>query len=281
MRSLTKAAEVSHIGLAAASRRIALLEHRFKTALLTRSPRGVELTPAGAALLPHAKALLLGMNEMQAEMRDHANGRKGALRVLANTSAMTESLPSDLAAFSRINPDVTLTIQELWSSDIVRLLRAGEADVGIVVEGIDTEGLETWIYRTDHVSIVMLPSHPLASLTDMKFSDVLDNDLIALESGASMMRLMTERAVIEERTLQLRVQVRSFEAVCRVVEAGLGVGILPYEGASLMAHALGLVVRPLSEPWAERNMLVCARTERAANSSVAKLVDYLRSKPAA
>ncbi len=281
MRSLTKASEVSHIGLAAASRRIALLEHRFKTALLTRSPRGVELTPAGAALLPHAKALLLGINEMQAEMRDHANGRKGALRVLANTSAMTESLPSDLAAFSRINPDVTLTIQELWSSDIVRLLRAGEADVGIVVEGIDTEGLETWIYRTDRVSIVMLPSHPLAGLTDMKFSDVLDNDLIALESGASMMRLLTERAVIEERTLQLRVQVRSFEAVCRVVEAGLGVGILPYEGASLMAQALGLVVRPLSEPWAERNMLVCARTERAANSSVAKLVDYLRSKPAA
>ena len=281
LRSLTKAAEVSHIGLAAASRRVALLEHRFKTALLTRSPRGVELTFAGASLLPHAKALLLGINEMQAEMRDHADGRKGALRILANTSAMTEFLPADLASFSRINPDVVLSVQELWSSDIVRLLQAGEADVGIVVEGLGTEGLETWVYRTDHIAVVMLPSHPLAEVTEMKFADVLDSDLIALESGASMMRLLTEQAVNQERTLELRVQVRSFEAVCRMVEAGLGIGILPFEGASLMAQALGLVVRPLSEPWAERNMLVCARKERAANSSVAKLIDYLVSKPAA
>ena len=75
LRSLTKAAEASHIGLAAASRRIALLEHRFRTQLLERSSRGVELTPAGMALLPRAKALLVDLNQMQAEMRDHEIGR--------------------------------------------------------------------------------------------------------------------------------------------------------------------------------------------------------------
>ncbi len=80
LRSLTKAAEASHIGLAAASRRMALLEHRFKTTLLERSPRGVEPTPAGKALLAHAKALLVQMNQMQAEMSDHASGRKGAVK---------------------------------------------------------------------------------------------------------------------------------------------------------------------------------------------------------
>ena len=281
LRSLTKAAEASHIGLAAASRRMALLEHRFKTALLERSPRGVELTSAGASLLPHAKALLLEINEMQAEMRDHADGRKGALRILANTSAMTESLPADLAAFSRLNPDVRLAVQELWSSDIVRSLQAGMADVGIVVEGISTEGLETRTYRTDRIAVVMLASHPLATAAEMSFAEVLDDDLIALESGASMMRLLTEQAVSEQRTLHLRVQVRSFEAVCRMVQAGMGIGFLPFEGASLMSQALGLVVRPLKEAWAERNMLVCVKKERAANASIAKLVDYLVSKKAA
>ena len=90
LRSLTKAADASHIGLAAASRRMALLEHRFKTPLLERSSKGVELTAAGADLLPHAKALLMEINQMQAHMQDHAKGRKGALRILANTSAMTE-----------------------------------------------------------------------------------------------------------------------------------------------------------------------------------------------
>jgi len=284
LRSLTKAAEASHIGLAAASRRMALLEHRFKTPLLERSPRGVELTPAGVSLLPHAKALLHEINEMQAEMRDHADGRKGALRLMANTSVMTESLPADLAAFSRLHPDVRVTVQERWSVEIVRALLAGEADVGIVVKGTQTESLETRTYRTDRIAVVMPASHPLASVPEMKFADVLDDDLVALESGASIMRLLAEQAVIEERTLQLRVQVRSFEAVCRMVQAGLGVGILPFEGSSVIGQALGLVVRPLSEPWAERDMLVCVKSERTNNASVGMLVEHLvaaRAAPAA
>lgn len=275
LRSLTKAAEASHIGLAAASRRMALLEHRFKTALLERSPRGVQLTPAGASLLPHAKALLHEINEMQADMRDHADGRKGALRILANTSVMTESLPADLAAFSRLHPDVRLQLQERWSSEIVRDLQAGEADVGIVVEGISTEGLDTRTYRTDRIALVIPAAHPLASVPELKFADVLDDDIVGLESSASMMRLLTEQAVIEGRTLHPRVQVRSFEAVCRIVQAGLGIGLLPFEGASAMGQALGLVVRPLIEPWAERTMLVCVKKERAGNPSVMNLVDYL------
>lgn len=275
LRSLTKAAEASHIGLAAASRRMALLEHRFRTALLERSPRGVELTPAGVSLLPHAKALLHEINEMQAEMRDHADGRKGALRVLANTSAMTESLPADLAAFSRVHPDVRLLVQERWSSEIVRDLQAGEADIGIIVEGNPTDGLDVRIYRTDRIALVMPAGHPLATVPDMKFSDVLDDDIVALESSASMMRLLAEQAVIEGRTLQLRVQVRSFEAVCRMVEAGLGIGILPFESVRVMGQALGLVVRPLAEPWAERRMLVAVKRERSGNTSVAKLVEHL------
>ena len=279
LSSLTKAAEASHIGLAAASRRIALLEHRFKTALLERSPRGVKVTAAGASLLPHAKVLLLEINEMQAKMRDHVDGRVGALRILANTSAMTESLPEDLATFSRLHPEVRLTVQERWSSEIVRSLKSGDADIGVVVEGLNTEGLKTRPYRTDRIAVVMQPSHPLATCAEMKFVDVLDDDLIALEADSSMMRLLTAQAVIEGRTLQLRVQLRSFDAVCRMVHAGLGIGLLPFEGASILGEALGLVVRPLTEPWAVRNMLICVKKDRASNSSVANLVDHLVSKP--
>jgi DNA-binding transcriptional LysR family regulator len=120
LHSLTKAADAPHIGAAAASRRIALLEHRFKTPLLERSPRGVELTPAGAALLPHAKALLAQLNGMEAEMSGHASGRRGALRILANTSALAEYLPDDLASFAKQHPDIVVIVEERWSLDIHR-----------------------------------------------------------------------------------------------------------------------------------------------------------------
>ncbi len=275
LRSLTKAAEASHIGLAAASRRIALLEHRFRTPLLERSSRGVELTPAGMALLPRAKALLVEINQMQAEMRDHADGRKGALRILANTSVMTETLPDDIAGFGRDNPDVRLLLEERWSTEIVRGINGAEADVGIIVEGANTEGLETIVYGTDRLAVVMPADHPLARRPQMRFVDVLDDDLIALESSSAMMRLLTEQAVIAERTLHLRAEVRSFEAVCRMVQAGLGLGLLPYQAASVLGKGLGLSVRPLTEDWAERRMILCVKKERMSNPSVAKLLAYL------
>ena len=278
LRSLTKAAEASHIGLAAASRRMALLEHRFKTMLLERSSRGVELTPAGASLLPHAKALLVAMNHMQADMRDHADGRKGSLRILANTSVMTESLPDDLAAFGRTYPDLRLIVEERWSREIVPALLSAEADLGIVVEGLSTEGLDTFVYCTDRVAVVMKPDHPLAAVPHIKFTDVLEDELVALEGGSSMMRLLAEHAVIAERTMQLRVQVRSFEAVCRMVDAGLGLGLLPYQAANVLGKGLGLVVRPLTETWAERRMLLCVPKERSGNTSLAKLVDFLSAR---
>ena len=278
LRSLTKASEASHIGLAAASRRMALLEHRFKTALLERSPRGVELTPAGAALLPHARALLVELNQMQAEMRDYANGRKGALRILANTSVLTDALPADLAAFARANPDVRLIVEERWSDEIVRAIQSAEADVGIIVGDSVVEGLDTLPYCTDRLAVVMRTDHPLASVPELTFNDVLEDEVITLEGGSSMTRLVAAQAVIAERTLQVRVQVRSFESICRMVDAGLGLGLLPNQAAQVLAKGLGLTVRPLNEEWAERQMLLCVKRERAGRPSVAKLLAFLHGR---
>ena len=278
LRSLTKASEASHIGLAAASRRMALLEHRFKTALLERSPRGVELTPAGAALLPHARALLVELNQMQAEMRDYANGRKGALRILANTSVLTDALPADLAAFARANPDVRLIVEERWSDEIVRAIQSAEADVGIIVGDSVVEGLDTLPYCTDRLAVVMRTDHPLASVPELSFNDVLEDEVITLEGGSSMTRLVAAQAVIAERTLQVRVQVRSFESICRMVDAGLGLGLLPNQAAQVLAKGLGLTVRPLNEEWAERQMLLCVKRERAGQPSVAKLLAFLHGR---
>jgi len=215
---------------------------------------------------------------MQAEMRDHADGNKGALRILANTSVMTESLPADLASFSRLNPDVRLVVEERWSGEIVRSLLAAEGDVGVIVEGLRTDGLETFPYSTDRLAVVMRNDHPLVGVESPQFADVLDDDFIALESGSSMMRLLAEQAVIGGKTLKLRVQVRSFEAVCRMVQAGLGTGLLPYQAAIALGEGKGLVVRPFADEWAVRRMLVCVLTGRTANTSLARLVSHLTSR---
>jgi DNA-binding transcriptional LysR family regulator len=275
LRSLTRAAESSHMGLAAASRRISLLEHRLKSPLLERSPKGVELTPAGATLLVHAKALLLQLNQMQADMDDHGAGRRGQLRIFANTSAMTQFVPDDLARFAQANPDVRLVLEERWSAQIVAALLAGEADVGIVMEGVSTEGLEVFPYRSDRLAVIVPQDHPLAANESVDFNDVLDYDLIALEGGSSMMRLLAEQAVRFEKGLRLRVQVRGFEVVCRVVQSGLGVGLLPFQAASAMGPSMGLAVRLIGDDWATRQMLTCVNRDRPRSVSLARLLDVL------
>lgn len=210
---------------------------------------------------------------MQADMDDHGAGRKGQLRILANTSAMTQYVPDDLARFSQANPDVRVIVEERWSAQIVSTLLAGEADVGIIMEGLCTDGLETFAYRSDHLAVVVPPDHPLAVSDYADFSDVLDYDLIAPESGSSMMRLLAEHAVSVEKGLRLRVQVRGFEVVCRVVQSGLGVGVLPFEAANPLGQSLGLTVRPLRDAWAARQMLTCVKKDRARSVSLTRLLE--------
>ena len=275
LRSLTKAAEASHIGLAAASRRIALLEHRFQVPLFDRSPRGVELTPAGSTLFVHARALLVRMNQLQSDMSDYAAGRRGVLCILANTSAMTEFLPEDLASFTAANPDVRLSIEERWSAEIVTAVLASEADVGIVMEGHSNDDLATTPYRSDRIAVVTRTDHPLAAIEAPRFAQVLEHDIVALEGSSSMMRLLASQATIATRALRLRVQVRSFEAVCRMVQARLGIGLLPLQAARVLALGLNLSVQPLAEPWAERRMLICVRRKRPPAASLDALVAHL------
>ena len=276
LHSLSKAAEASHIGVAAASRRIALLEHHFRTLLLKRSPRGVEPTAAGITLLGYAKTLLVHLNHINAAMSDHAAGRRGALRILANTSAMVEWLPQDLASFATAHPDIRLIVEERWSTEIVHNLLAGEGDIGVVMEGVSTEGLNVHAYRSDRLCIIAPAGHPLLASQELRFQDVLEHDLIALESSSSMMRLLAEKAVAAEKTLQLRVQVRSFEAVCRMVQAGLGIGILPLQAAKGLAESMNLHARPLADAWAERHMLICVKKDRPPLASLKLMLDHLR-----
>lgn len=275
LRSITRAAEAQHMGLAAASRRISLLEHRMKSQLFERSPKGVELTPAGTTLLHHARAMLLHINQMQTDMADHGAGRRGQLRILASTSAMTQFLPDDLARFSLAHPDVRLIVDERWSAQIVATLLAGEADIGIVMEGAATEGLECFDYRSDRLAVVVPPGHPLANGETARFADVLDYDLVALESSSTMMNLLAGHAVDAGKGLKLRVQVRGFEVVCKFVQAGLGIGILPFQAASAMSQSMGLQVRALAEPWADRRMLACIKKDRPRPVALNLLLELL------
>ena len=272
-RSLTKAADASHIALAAASRRVAQLEHQFGVQLLYRTTRGVELTPAGHALLFHAKQMLTQVDEMRAEISDYSSGVKGMVRIHANASALAQYLPDDLASFAAKHPAVKLSLGEERSVAIVEAVHAGTADLGIVMEGAEAKGLELIEYRTDTLAAVLPKSHALRT-RKAAFDALLDEDFVGLESNTVISSLMLQQAHKAGKPLRLRVQVKSFDIVARMVVAGLGLGVLP-DGTAATFGPMGLRYLALTDPWARRKMFVCVRQYTGLPAPARQLVDHL------
>lgn len=276
MGNLTRAAEACHITAPAASRRLALLEHQFKTPLFERHSRGLQPTPAGERLLVMARELISGVHQMRAEMANYASGQHAVLRVHGNTSAMPQFLPADVASFQIQHVQgVRITLEECWSDEAVRRVRRGEADLGVVVEGCDVTGLWCQPYRGDRLAAVLRSDDPLTG-DEIAFADLLERDLVGLEGGSTLTRLITAQATLAMRPMALRVQVRSFEAVCRAVEAELGIGILPLTAAHSFAHTMNLRVLPLSDAWGLRRMLLCCRSHPGSKTPLGLLAAHLQ-----
>lgn len=276
MRNLTRAAEASHITVPAASRRLSLLEHQFKATLFERHSRGLQLTPAGEHLLKLAREVIAGVHHMRAEMANYASGRHAVLRVHGNTSAMTQFLPADVADFQVAHEHVRIVLEECWSEEAVRRVKSGDAELGVVVEGADASGLWSRPYRSDRLAAVLRADDALDG-DAVAFADLLDRDLVGLEGSSTLTRLLTAQAAQQMKPMALRVQVRSFEAVCRAVEARLGIGILPLAASRSFAPAMNLKVLPLSDAWAQRRMQLVTRSQPPSQTPLGTLLAHLEA----
>lgn len=272
-QSLSRAAKESHISLSAASRRMALLEHHFGVTLLVRAPAGVHATAAGATLARHAQELLRHTAVMDSEMSDYAKGAIGRVRLQANISAMSQALPDQLAVFSRRYPDIKLDIREARSRDIIQAVVDGQADVGVVTSKTTVEGLDYAFYCHDRLCAIVPSLHPIQAKR-IRFADLLDDDIVGLDDTAAISRTLMEAAAQENRSLRLRLQVQSFEAVCRLVAAGLGIAVLPVGAVQPFLHGMPLRFIELSDSWATREMFLCMKTEQGKGPAL-KLFEHL------
>ena len=273
-RSITKAAAAGHIALAAASRRVAQLEDQFGVQLLHRTARGVDLTPAGNALLFHARQMMGKVDEMRAEIADYSKGAKGMVRIQANASALAQYLPEDLMTFAAAHPAIKVTMGEERSGAIVDAVRSGSADVGIVMEGAEAPGLELYEYRTDTLCAVVPRKHPVRARA-LAFAKLLDHDFVGLESNTVISQILLAQASQAGKPLRLRVQVKSFDVVARMIQAGLGIGVLPEAAARAFSKPMGLRLVALTDSWARRRMFVCVRQYASLAAPARQLVDHL------
>jgi DNA-binding transcriptional LysR family regulator len=273
--SLTAAARASHLALAAASRRIRELEAALGDALFERHARGLQPTLAGRVFVRHGLSLLQTLEQLGAELADLRQGIARHIRLCSSTAAINQFLPPLLARYAQLQPQVRVDLEEQVSEAVVAALRDGRADLGIFVEGPDTTGLDTQVFRHDELVLVLPAGHRLAgSKTPLAFVDALDEEWISLTSGAALLQKQQQAALAANRPLRLRMQVRSFDAVCHMVASGLGIALLPKTAAQPIMRAMKLSWRPLADPWARRCLLV-ARPLGQFDPGIAELIDFL------
>jgi DNA-binding transcriptional LysR family regulator len=275
--SITRGAERANLALAAASTRIRNMEQAIGAPLLLRGRQGVAPTQAGRTLLQHARIMLLQAERLREDLGAYAGGVAGQIRLLSNTNALTEFLPEALSSFLTAHPHVSVDLEERLSDEIVGLIAEGVADLGIVAGTVDAGALETYPFRRDRFVLVVARNHPLAKRARIGFAQVLNRDFVGLDRASALQRFLADKAARIGRPLRLRIQLRSFDAVCRLVECNVGVGIVPETTARRAARAMDIVAVALTDPWAVRDLTICVRDIRELPPIARQLVEHLRA----
>jgi DNA-binding transcriptional LysR family regulator len=203
----------------------------------------------------------------------------GHVRITSNLSTLTQFLPADLESFLKKHPLIDVHLEEKVSTGVITAVQENACDIGLIVEGPRVEGLEVIPYRTDRLVLAVPQGHPLAEQASVGFAQTLEFDYVGLHTG-SQINLQIQRVAAElDKAWHCRMQVHTYDALAAMVQAGLGIGMLPEKMAQLYAKAMNIRVVGLDEPWAERRHAIVIRSYEALQAAGKRLIDHLKRAP--
>ena len=270
--SLTRAAEQCFLSLAATSARIKAMEEEAGMPLLIREARGVRLTPPGEAFLFHARAMLQQAQQLEADWQEYGAGLRGHVRVFANTTAVTEFLPDILASYLTAHPHISVDLQERSNAVIASDIREGRADLGIIAGEVDIHGLTSVHFSTDRLVLVAPDEPRWSSLQAVNFSQVLHERFVGMHRDSTLQTFLSQIALQLGHILKLRIQVSNYDAMCRMVAAGVGVAVVPESAAQRSSSLARLLQIELIDSWAVRPRYMLVREGVTLGSHVQELM---------
>lgn len=274
-QSIAKAAERKNIAASAISKRISDLEARLSTPLFVRTSKGLELTAAAHSLLHHARVVMRDVRQMESELIDHTSGLRGLIRIHSAVSTIIQYLPNDLHGFLTLHPGVRIELQEGTSQQAMEAVSENAADIGVFGGVVPRHGLKIIPYRTERLKILVHKDHPLSTRQSVKFREVADYDLIGPAKGTFLDSLVLRAASELTHPLKMPIRVYGFETVSSMVEAQLGVGLVPENCATRYVAGADLMALDLDEDWAKRQWNLCVPDGQVMPPPVRLLLDHL------
>ncbi|AKV08910.1 MULTISPECIES: LysR family transcriptional regulator [Pseudomonas] len=276
--SLSQGARRAFMSPAAASVRIKALEAQLNNHLLYRDSKGVELTDAGSKLLQHARLIMRQVGYLKTEFTEFGADSSGHIRIFANTTAVTEFLPELLSGFLAQRPGVTVDLRERLSRDIIRGVLDGSTDIGIIAGPVTAKNLQVLQFSTDRLVLIVPEGHELTRRKHIRLRDTVAFHHVGMQEGSTLQAFVRDKAELMGETLVWRIQLSSFEAVCRMVEAGVGIGVIPESAALRNSKTMKLAILELDEPWVVRDRSILIRDFDALPGCVKALISLLREQ---
>jgi DNA-binding transcriptional LysR family regulator len=275
-RSITRGADRAHLALASASERIKGLEAALGVALFKRVRRGVELTVAGESLLDHARVIMHNVEAMRGDLASFASGVRASVHMLANTSVLSEHLPKALAQFLRVHPDIDVDVEERESVDIASAIVSGSAELGFAAEHALPDNVERFAFSEDRLTLVAARRGKLAARRQIDFQDVAGHDFVGLTNATALQLHISRHAARLGMRLHFRARLRDFDAICRMVAADVGVAVMPETAAKRCARTMPIAIIKIRDAWADRKLVICARSFKSLPRPAKLLVEHLR-----
>ena len=273
--TLTRAAKREAIAPSAVSKRLADLENAAKAELFYRGANGMTLTSAGETVLRYSRRMLENIESIGVELKEYARGVRGFVRLRANLGAIVQFLPDDLSTFLQSNSAIMVDLGERSSRSVVDEVERGMADIGLCSSIVETGRLERVQYRSIRLILVVDEDHPLAGRSEVSVRETLDFPHIGLQAHSAADQLLLAYAEHVSVPLKLKLHVSSFDALLRMVQSGLGVGIMPDAAFEAIGRPMGLKRINLADDWVERQIDIVHRGEQTLSAAGKLLLRHL------
>ena len=277
-KSLVKAAKEKHLVVSAVSKRILDLEKSVGVNLFYRKKTGVELTPAGLEMQKHCTKIFNSINIMDESIKEYSLVSSGIVRVTANLSSITQFLPEDLSTFSKKFPKIKIKLKEKTSSEVISSVKESLSDIGIFSEHVEnTERLRIIDYKSDTLVLVVPEYHPLVSKLTVKIKDFVKFEMVGLEKGSSLQAMIDKQVQKQNLKMKKKLETVSFEGIRGMVEAGLGISVLPTGAIKPYLKSSKLKIIKIDEEWAKRSIKIAIKNDDSIGKAGALLLNHLIS----
>ena len=266
-RNFSRAGRTVGLTQPAVSRSILELESRLGLKLLDRTTREVVLTEAGQSLAARLARVLDELDQTLLDVRGLASARRGKVRVASSPTLSANLMPACIAACTRQEPDIELVLLDRVQQDALDSVRSGEVDFGVVIEPSSCDDLTVETILSEPFVLVVPRGHPLARRRSVQWSALQGHPLVLLDHSSGSRRLIDQALGDHGAKATVAQQLGHPTTVFRMVEAGIGISVMPMLSVASVVSAspagpVPLVMVTLS-PAVERRVMLVHRRNRA------------------